>query len=175
VLGVAAGIGAFVSTRSRPTKATRDRNKEPSDPYTALFEAHQLPEPRTATSSTSATVNVTQPVSLNAEQPASKTGGSAEQSWVQKLGTRLVSPFTPSDEAQGSGGRTLCYPKDGEEVIKSLSESSCAVVVLAPGQEYNITRVINITTSKVLIGNPMQPPSLLCKKAPRLFECESIK
>lgn len=71
------------------------------------------------------------------------------------------------------GKNIICYPKNGTEVV-SMSEgkSPCTVIVLtrSSNDPYNIKQTMNITTTKIFIGNPIDLPALnSTNKIERLF------
>jgi hypothetical protein len=70
-------------------------------------------------------------------------------------------------------GNIICYPKNGTEVV-SMSEgkSPCTVIVLTRSSTdpYDIRQVINITTTKIIVGNPIDLPVLnATNRIERLF------
>lgn len=72
-------------------------------------------------------------------------------------------------------GAAVCYPKDGAELQKMASDStSCTVIVLRASsqQPYNLTQTMNITTTKIVIGNPIDLPMIKAgsKQLQRLFD-----
>jgi hypothetical protein len=72
-------------------------------------------------------------------------------------------------------GAVVCYPKDGAELQKMASDNtSCTVIVLRASsqQPYNLTQTMNITTTKIVIGNPIDLPIIKPgnKQLLRLFD-----
>ena len=72
-------------------------------------------------------------------------------------------------------GAVVCYPKDGADLQTMASDrTSCTVIVLRASsqQPYNITKTMNITTTKILIGNPIDLPLIKggSKQLQRLFD-----
>jgi len=70
-------------------------------------------------------------------------------------------------------GNIICYPKNGTEVVSmSDGKSPCTVIVLTRSstEPYNIRQTINITTTKIFVGNPIDLPALnATNKIQRLF------
>lgn len=67
---------------------------------------------------------------------------------------------------RGPGGRgVICYPTNGTEIEHMVGrQSPCNVLVLraGPDREYRIGRTLNVSTPKVLVGNPVNMPVLNC-------------
>lgn len=78
--------------------------------------------------------------------------------------------------AIGGGRNVLCYPKNGTEVVEmSGANSACTIIVLTRSsrEPYTIKQTINITTTKVFVGNPIDMPALNSSKIERLFYGEA--
>ena len=72
-----------------------------------------------------------------------------------------------------AGNAAICTPKDGVELVQMASHSGCTVIILTRGrgQAYNIRQQMNITDTKVIIGNPLAMPVLnATNKIERLFD-----
>ena len=73
------------------------------------------------------------------------------------------------------GARTaaICTPKDGVELVSMASSSGCTIIILTRGrgEVYNIRQTMNITDTKIIIGNPISRPTLnATNKIQRLFD-----
>jgi hypothetical protein len=70
-------------------------------------------------------------------------------------------------------GNIICYPKNGTEVVSMTDgKSPCTVIVLTRSstEPYNIRQTINITSTKIIVGNPIDLPALnASNKIERLF------
>ena len=103
--------------------------------------------------------------------PSSGSGGDApppDTPAFQSLQGRLSS---------GIWGLRTCYPRNGTEVVAMSSGSNpCTVLILTKSSQsyYAIRQTINITTPKVFIGNPIDPPVLNATRIERLFNGSSI-
>lgn len=79
--------------------------------------------------------------------------------------------------SSGVLGLRTCYPRNGTEVVAMSSGSNpCTVLILTKSSQsyYAIRQTINITTPKVFIGNPIDPPVLNATRIERLFDGASI-
>ena len=81
---------------------------------------------------------------------------------------------TPGWGALGSTGATVCYPRNGTELVKMVTRPPCSVIVLCSGATYNVSRVMNVTVPKIIIGNPIALPTINPIKVQRLFDGESM-
>jgi hypothetical protein len=66
-------------------------------------------------------------------------------------------------QAQGVG---ICYPANAAEVVEMVMSPACTIVVLTRSYRnpYVITQTMNITTRKIVVGSPLQPPRFMAKK-----------
>jgi hypothetical protein len=66
-------------------------------------------------------------------------------------------------QAQGVG---VCYPANAAEVVEMVMSPACTVIVLTRSYRnpYTITQTMNITSRKIVVGNPLQPPRFMAKK-----------
>jgi hypothetical protein len=76
-------------------------------------------------------------------------------------------------------GRVVCFAKTGEDVMDMVSgdESACEVVILSNDRftPYSISKTLNITKPKLLIGRPIYLPMLNCTNhLDRLFDSKSV-
>lgn len=72
---------------------------------------------------------------------------------------------------EGSGATQVCRPRNGTELVHMVTRSPCTVVVLQPSVTYNVTKVMNVTTTKIVVGNPVFLPTLRpAKGVVRLFD-----
>lgn len=73
----------------------------------------------------------------------------------------------------GAAG-SVCTPKNGAELVEFVtSATSCTIILLKQSSQvpYNITKTMNVTTVKILIGNPVDLPVLNpAKGVHRLFD-----
>jgi hypothetical protein len=73
----------------------------------------------------------------------------------------------------GAAG-SVCTPKNGAELVEFVtSTTSCTIILLRQSSQipYNITKTMNVTTTKILIGNPIDLPILQpVKGVHRLFD-----
>lgn len=73
----------------------------------------------------------------------------------------------------GAAG-SVCTPKNGAELVEFVtSTTSCTIILLKLSSQipYNITKTMNVTTTKILIGNPIDLPILQpVKGVHRLFD-----
>ena len=72
-------------------------------------------------------------------------------------------------------GRVVCFAKTGQDVMDMVSgdESACEVVILSNDRftPYSISKTLNITKPKLLIGRPIYQPMLNCtNRIERLFD-----
>lgn len=81
----------------------------------------------------------------------------------------------------GFGGQSIiCFPADGKELEHMTgAESPCNVLVLrnGPEKEYMISRTLNVSTPKVIIGTPVMMPVINGTRGlERLFdgECAAV-
>lgn len=69
---------------------------------------------------------------------------------------------------------SVCTPKNGAELVEFVtSTTSCTIILLRQSSQipYNITKTMNVTTIKILIGNPIDLPILKpVKGVHRLFD-----
>lgn len=75
--------------------------------------------------------------------------------------------------------RVVCYAKTGQDVMDMVSgdESACEVVILTNDRftPYSISKTLNITKPKLLIGRPIFPPMLnSTNHIVRLFDGKSV-
>jgi len=84
-------------------------------------------------------------------------------------GNKAVSGTAPSGSISSlgwdrlGGGNIICYPKNGTEVVSMTDgKSPCTVIVLTRSSTdpYNIRQTMNITTTKIFVGNPIDLPAL---------------
>ncbi len=78
-----------------------------------------------------------------------------------------------------NGDRVVCYAKTGQDVMDMVSgdESACEVVILTNDRftPYAISKTLNITKPKLLLGRPIYAPMLNSTNAiPRLFDGECV-
>ena len=77
-------------------------------------------------------------------------------------------------KALAGAAASVCTPKNGAELVEFVtSTTSCTVILLRHSSQipYNITKTINVTTTKILIGNPIDLPILQpVKGVHRLFD-----
>ena len=80
-------------------------------------------------------------------------------------------------QLEGSGRSVICYPKNGTDVEHMIgADSPCNVLVLrnGPEKEYMVSRTLNVSTPKVILGQPAIMPVLNCTRGlERLFDGES--
>ncbi len=73
----------------------------------------------------------------------------------------------------GGSNAVICYPINGTEVVDMTDgKSPCTVIMLTRSgtDPYNIRKIMNITTTKILVGNPIDMPALnATNKIERLF------
>jgi len=76
--------------------------------------------------------------------------------------------------ALAGAAASVCTPKNGAELVEFVtSTTSCTVILLRHSSQipYNITKTMNVTTTKILIGNPIDLPILQpVKGVHRLFD-----
>lgn len=81
-------------------------------------------------------------------------------------------------QLEGGGRSIICYPKNGTDVEHMIgADSPCNVLVLrnGPEKEYMVSRTLNVSTPKVIIGQPAIMPVLNCTQGlERLFDGESV-
>lgn len=66
----------------------------------------------------------------------------------------------------------VCYPSNGKEVVEMVTGPACTIVVLTRAyfNPYTIRQTMNVTTRKIVVGNPITPPRLQAAKGmPRYF------
>lgn len=63
-------------------------------------------------------------------------------------------------QAQGVG---VCYPANAAEVVDMVMSPGCTIIVLTRSYRnpYKIMQTMNITSRKIVVGNPLQPPRFL--------------
>lgn len=113
----------------------------------------------------------------------------AASSTAAGAGGALAPPSGPGEEApppdapafqslqgrlsSGALGLRTCYPANGSQVVQMSSGSHpCTVLILTKSSQdyYAIRQTINITTPKIYIGNPIDPPVLNATRIERLFD-----
>lgn len=81
-------------------------------------------------------------------------------------------------QLEGNGRSVICYPKNGTDVEHMIrADSPCNVLVLrnGPEKEYMIRHTLNVSTPKVILGQPVLMPVLNCSQGlERLFDGESV-
>lgn len=76
---------------------------------------------------------------------------------------------------EGAGVTQVCRPRNGTELVEMVTRSPCTVVVLQPSMKYNVTKVMNVTTTKIIVGNPIFLPTLTpARGVVRLFDGASL-
>lgn len=79
-------------------------------------------------------------------------------------------------QLEGSGRSVICYPNDGMDVEHMIgADSPCNVLVLrnGPEKEYMVSKTLNVSTPKVILGQPAIMPVLNCTRPlERLFDGE---
>lgn len=81
-------------------------------------------------------------------------------------------------QAIGGGSPSICYPINGTELVKaSTAASPCTVIVLTRTymNPYNVRQTMNISTNKVFVGNPIDPPRIIPKGVDRMFTGQSTQ
>lgn len=71
---------------------------------------------------------------------------------------RLAAGFVGAADQQGAN---VCTPRDGRELEDMVSNpAACAIIVLTNSRDepYMITRVMNVTSPKIILGNPLTLP-----------------
>jgi hypothetical protein len=76
-------------------------------------------------------------------------------------------------------GRVVCFAKTGQDVMDMVSgdESACEVVILSNDRftPYSISKTLNITKPKFILGRPIYPPMLnSTNRIVRLFDGKSV-
>ena len=77
--------------------------------------------------------------------------------------------------ALGGSTSTICYPINGTEVVNMVTKPGCTVIVLTRNHTnpYNIRDMMNVTSTKIIIGNPIDIPVLnSTNKIVRMFDGE---
>ncbi len=74
-------------------------------------------------------------------------------------------------KALEGAGAMVCRPNNGSELVQMVTYGPCTVITLQPSVNYDITDVMNVTTTKIIVGNPVFLPTLTpAKGVLRLFD-----
>ena len=142
---------------------------------TALAQANKVQAP------TNATANATAAASAGAPSPSPAAPGGIVGLFSGLLGgggqsmasapTAASTITTRGWAALGGAGATFCQPRNGTELVQMVTHGPCTVIVLRPSATYNTTATINVTSTKVIVGNPVFLPTIQpVKGVHRLFD-----
>lgn len=168
---VAPGVVGSVSivVDKAPTTTTTLPGIDIGSIAAALAEGSKQQAPATANASTPAP-------SLPA--PAAKEDSAAGGFFSGLSGGATQTPANPASTLvngwkalEGAGVTQVCRPRNGTELVEMVTRSPCTVVVLQPSMKYNVTKVMNVRTTKIIVGNPIFLPTLTpAKGVVRLFD-----
>ena len=161
-----ATTGGFSATTARSVDLTTVTNA-----LLANSDAHdQLAAAAMADITTSAIVTAPATPSKNGFS-SMLTGGSAAS---KETATDSSAVGAYVWKAQAGAAGSLCTPKNGAELVEFVaSTTSCTVILLqySSRMPYNITKTMNVTSTKILIGNPIELPILQpVKRVNRLLD-----
>lgn len=80
--------------------------------------------------------------------------------------------------AIGGQNAAICYPSDGADVMRMVSQPGCTIIVLTRSSQkgYSITAPMNVSSLKILVGNPIDTPALnVSGRVERLFNGKSTR
>jgi hypothetical protein len=183
LLIVGAILAGVLTTREKNSNKTAGRVKAP---HTVVQSVAGGPEPVRAETkplldpsypyqldgkitdpSITALINATAPSADKQEVPAGAAGVGPLTNAVTAVAWSAVGGGAEPSAA------TICYVDTAKDLVKATTAASpCIVIVLTRGyaDEYEVKQTMNITTTKVIVGNPVNPPHIKPKGIVRTFQ-----
>jgi hypothetical protein len=142
------------------------------DVVSALLRGNEVPAPAAATATVAPST---------APSPAKSSGGIGGGLLSGLLGgasqsTASAPTAASTITARGwaaleAAGATVCSPRNGSELVEMVTYGPCTVITLRPSATYNVTKTMNVTSTKIIVGNPVFLPTLTpVKGVTRLFD-----